>query len=593
MPNFVKYAGKYLLVICIACLSCLANAEITTFRYSTYLPEADKDNVNVILSNGQFTPLRNSTFQRGEWLKIEWDKDQLNDETLLINDFASQALEDYYLVKNNKVVQRFQNGHQRDFSSRPVEHVKSVIPISDADFVLYHPCCNPIFPADFRLLSTEELNQQSHADDLWYAVAYAIIGVMFLYNLVIFSSLRENRYLYYCYHLLAATLFQLGWSGLGKQFLWPDVSQTQLILLFNTVNSTIASMLFSLAFLNKKQLSFFNRRLMQVTIMLNTLPLVIYFLSPLWDSANALSNVSGQLLALLAWVITDYVIIRNILAGDRTAWALLISYLGVNIAGVTSILRYNGVIESHFLSEQAILLAIVFEAIVLSLALAQKIQILREASLQAKSEKLQTQQLFARRLLHVQEEEKKQLGNALHDGFTHQLLQLKSAIDTKLGKQTSESKMVIGVLDGIRDLSHLCHPHMLEELGLKLAITDMITRANQRHTVDIDVIIDDIFLTDEQSLLVYRIIQGSLNNVIQHADANECLIVVQLIEEQKIQVIIKDDGKGFDVKATTDGLGLKTLRERSQILGGTLVITADEDGTLIHLTFPSTGDQDA
>lgn len=568
-----------------------AHAELTVsdFTFGIYPSEDIKDQQTTagrVVAKNDFQPLQTKTFAQGQWLKIAWDANKVNDESFLINDFPSQEFEDYYLVKGGRIVKTFHSGHGRKFNERPVVHEKSVIPIHDADYVLYKPCCNPTFPAYFRLVSPKELTADKHADQLWYVFAYTVIALMFFYNFMVFIYLREKQYLYYCYHLLSITLVHLGWSGLGKQFLWPNITQTQIILLLTTVNSAIAGLLFMRAFLDTELMSRRSKQWVTATIWINLLPLLFFVVSPLWPNASTISNISNQLFVLLSWVVTDYLIIRNIFAGDRTAKIMLVSYAGINLAGITTLLRYNGIIENNFWSEQAILIAIVFEAVVLSLALAQKIQKLRESNLQAQAEKLQTQKHFARRLLHVQEEEKKQLSNVLHDGFTHKLLQLKSSIEHKLGKTTPESALLVGVLDDIRDLSHVCHPHMLEELGLEAALTEMITRINQQNDLAINFLIDDITFSDEQNLLLYRIIQASLNNVIQHADANEVLISLQKTADECVQLTITDDGQGFDVHARTQGLGLKTLHERTNMLSGSLSITSNTDGTRIGVHFP-------
>lgn len=565
----------------------LSHAEVTSFQLSVYESDSNhKSSVAEVIKQGQFSHLLGSSFKQDEWLKIAWNKNHLSGETVLINDSASQAIEDYYLIKNNTVIGYFQSGHERKFNRRPISHVKSVIPINDADYVLYKPCCNSSFPTYFRLLSPAELEQDEVSNKYWYIVAYTVIGVMFLYNLLIFIYLREKQHLFYCYHLFALGLFHTGWSGLGKQFLWPELTQTQAILTFSTVNSTIASMLFVLAYLNPKNLSLFNRKLMWFVIGLNLLPLLFYLLSSVWGALITLSNISTQLFAMLAWFVTDYVILHRLLKGDRSSRWLLISYLAMNIAGIVSVLRYNGIITNNFFSEQAILLAIVFEALVLSLALAQKIQLLRNEKLEAERAKSQGQRHFSQRLLHLQEEERKKLGDILHDGFTHKLLNLKYDVEDKLGKDTVQSALVVDVLDGMRDLSHMCHPHMLEQLGLKPALLDMIERTNKYSSLEISATIDNLNLNYDQSLLLYRVVQTALNNVIQHANASECLIAVQEVDSTTVKVVIKDDGDGFDVNAKTDGLGMKTLRERSQILSGKLNITSNAEGSTVTLIFP-------
>lgn len=288
------------------------------------------------------------------------------------------------------------------------------------------------------------------------------------------------------------------------------------------------------------------------------------------------------------------VIISNWLAGDRNAKVLMITYTALNAASFVALIRYNGLVENNFFVEHVLDMAVVFEAVVLSLALAGKIQQLRQDKIAADIQQRLLQQSFSRRLLSVQEAEKRIIGNALHDNFTHQLLLLKESIVKQFGKHADETRHITQILHDIRHLSHVIHPYMLEKLGLAAALNDMIENIAGSLALDISASIEEPDLDDEQRILVYRIVQECLNNVVKHADADECLVAIHAGDAAKHtdnEIIIKDDGKGFEPEMVASSLGLTTLRERVQMLGGKMTINSaagktPSQGTRVHIVFP-------
>jgi signal transduction histidine kinase len=87
------------------------------------------------------------------------------------------------------------------------------------------------------------------------------------------------------------------------------------------------------------------------------------------------------------------------------------------------------------------------------------------------------------------------------------------------------------------------------------------------------------------AIVVYRIIQELLNNVIKHAQATE--VLVQLLRENdKLVVNVEDNGKGFDTKLAEEkmGMGWENIRSRMELLNGTIDIqSAPDNGTAVNL----------
>jgi two-component system sensor histidine kinase UhpB len=80
-------------------------------------------------------------------------------------------------------------------------------------------------------------------------------------------------------------------------------------------------------------------------------------------------------------------------------------------------------------------------------------------------------------------------------------------------------------------------------------------------------------LVGERALQLYRIVQEALTNVIRHAHADNAWIDLKLNADESIEIVIRDDGRGFDIDQPHSGFGLSGIRERVAGLGGRFTLT--------------------
>ncbi|MBI2419163.1 MAG: hypothetical protein HYV28_14935 [Ignavibacteriales bacterium] len=206
------------------------------------------------------------------------------------------------------------------------------------------------------------------------------------------------------------------------------------------------------------------------------------------------------------------------------------------------------------------------------------------------------QKLFSKLLIESQEAERKRLSKELHDSLGQNLLIIKNWLDLY---QNSEERVDVNlaevdelIRDAVREVKEISsnlHPHQLERLGLNKAIVAMLKKITDTTGLVIETEIDNIsnMLSQEAEINIYRIIQESLNNVLKHAKASKVIVTIQKTGAE-ISLSIKDNGIGFDEAnkhmqiKITDGLGLKSIRERARILDGVMRIeTASGSGTAI------------
>ena len=205
-------------------------------------------------------------------------------------------------------------------------------------------------------------------------------------------------------------------------------------------------------------------------------------------------------------------------------------------------------------------------------------------------------------LIKAHEEERSRLAKDLHDGagqmLTSVLLQLK-AIERdveipELSSRVSRTcQNVSDVIEYVRHISYQNRPIVIDELGLDVAIEnlieDTVLAAGVQTKVNIE--INKASLLKEVESTIYRITQECLTNTIRHANAQN-LSLRLWNDPTSLNLEIIDDGIGFDVEKVTNNrqnrrLGLAAIKERVEILGGELSISSNiEEGTSLFIRLP-------
>jgi signal transduction histidine kinase len=138
-------------------------------------------------------------------------------------------------------------------------------------------------------------------------------------------------------------------------------------------------------------------------------------------------------------------------------------------------------------------------------------------------------------------------------------------------------------LQGVRNLSQLLHPSVLDDFGLPETLSAYIRAFSQRSDIRVDLSHDGVprRLPTDVEVCLYRIVQEALTNVARHSEAR-CARVVLVWRDGVVRAIVEDDGRGLPQETEgvghTRGLGIIGMRERAQSLGGQFVIMNRAEG---------------
>ncbi len=208
-----------------------------------------------------------------------------------------------------------------------------------------------------------------------------------------------------------------------------------------------------------------------------------------------------------------------------------------------------------------------------------------------------------RRSLRAAEEERRRWARELHDETLQALGGLRVLLSS--ARRSSDAEALRRTLDiavdqladeiaNLRALITELRPAALDELGLAPALDALFDRVRSAHGLDLvpNVELEATEIRSAHRLdpdvetIVYRVVQESLTNAARHAEAER--VEIDVIERAgELEVVIRDDGRGFDTDAPASGFGLTGMKERVALWGGTLNISsAPGAGTTIDATLP-------
>lgn len=195
-----------------------------------------------------------------------------------------------------------------------------------------------------------------------------------------------------------------------------------------------------------------------------------------------------------------------------------------------------------------------------------------------------------------QEKERKQIGMELHDNVNQLLATIGLYLDVGLHSPELKDEMIKKskaqideVIEEIRRLSKSLVSYRIEEGDLKEGLREMISPAELSGNLRFELCIVEeaaLSLNFDQTLAVYRMVQEQVNNILKYAGASVVWIVLEKTDDE-IQLLVRDNGRGFDPERKRAGIGLSNIESRAELLGGEMAIYSEEGkGCELKVTFP-------
>ena len=209
---------------------------------------------------------------------------------------------------------------------------------------------------------------------------------------------------------------------------------------------------------------------------------------------------------------------------------------------------------------------------------------------------------LSRRTMQAESEVRRRVAESIHDGPVQELIGLDMILSAaRNAAENGRGEEAAGLIDearelGMRNLRALrdeivdLGPYAFQELTFDTAIEDCLPVWRRRYGFEVGLAIERIKLPPEMAGDLFRIAQEAVVNAGRHAEAKAVSISLRTVGS-RVELRVADDGHGFDENAPLAGgepghLGLASMRERAELMDGTLEIESSERGTRVLVLAP-------
>ena len=501
----------------------------------------------------------------GKWF-LELDNPRVNEITL-------------FVVQQNRVILTQKSGDALPFETYPIPDHNPIFALPLASNQPYTLYLRAVSTEDlkFPLTFWEEHQLYAHlaGRNIIWGIYFGFILLITLYNFFLWFMTREAMYGYYCLYVLFFGAFQFSLYGFGYQYLWNNSFFNDLSHVFFLGIAGVFLTLFTLAFLDPHQQFPWLKKFIHIS---GGIFGVGFVGGLIWyDSfVNVLIIAAGAVMVGLQC----YCAVRLAILGSKTARLYLIASATLSgailIVGMKNLSWLPAENQDYYLMAGSML-----EIVLFSLALGYRLR-----SMQL--EKLHQQQL------------RDEISANLHDDLAASLSSLTMFSELnrrKIQAQSPELADMFGrISERSREAMRLVREAVWEINPRNDTSEEWLDRmaAFARDTFDarqieFELILDDSLRNCRFSLdrrrHLFLFFKEAINNIAKHSNATHARISLRQINGA-IELVIIDNGHGFDVQQTTEGNGLRNFKKRAESLEAQLKLTSSpKSGTTIELNF--------
>ncbi|MCW7492502.1 SpoIIE family protein phosphatase [Leptospira sp. 2 VSF19] len=288
-------------------------------------------------------------------------------------------------VTKGKIVRKTFNGSS-SFSAREVPHRSPVYKLTleplETKTIYAHIKNSGILNAPFRIWEINSFFDRIERDYIANGVYFGIIFALLLYNLLIYISVREKAYIYYCLYLATLVINYSLLGGFFKQLLVPELEISIKPYLYVSVNSSLMFVgLYSLAFLDLKKINpRLNRMVLLSVVGFGVLALLSFLLPSNWVEVSFIYTFPYMFLLLMSAGAYSFA------KGTKSSSFFLLAWFTLFIGVIADSLTKAALIPFSTFGRYGVQIGTAFEVILFSLALGRRLRFLLEENLISKSE---------------------------------------------------------------------------------------------------------------------------------------------------------------------------------------------------------------
>ncbi len=495
-----------------------------------------------------------------------------------------------WIIKKDIIVQNF--GHSGDnmpYASRPMPTSTFVYKADGINF----KDCYIIIAADKRYTKLDlPINfctetffiKQSFTHNLLSGLVLGAGIFIFLFNLLLFISIRQNLYLWYFLYALIIVFYLAIDMGLLFKYLYPNLPGLNDLIRPASFALCIVPMLnfFNSLLDIKKNLPWlyrFNKILAICFLVLLAIAIASsssgnYKVQGLWVYVN---RIISPLLLFTFLLEAFYCLTKRI----RFALFSVISFTGFTILVTIFVLQQGLLIAHTDFTSTAHYWGLFFEAVVMAFAMAWRFKFYKEDSERLLIETQLQQGKIFKEIAHYHEKEMGRISSLLHDNLGANLGLLRLEADNMLLTEDARRKIATHITrigNEVRNMSHSFSPVLLKDKGLQAAIADNVKFivANSNIDLQFEWIGESYKISFQYEIIIYRIVQELMQNLLKHSKASTAFLQI-ITTKNLISIYAEDDGLGYNESAANNGVGLKSIHKLVSLLKGSFNIESQEN----------------
>jgi serine phosphatase RsbU (regulator of sigma subunit) len=371
--------------------------EVIAIGENTKYKVVAKENLSIFEDKSSFLSIKKVLEEKEKFLPAISDKpnfgytksaffakfDVINDshksqEVWVEVDYPSLDSVSFFVIKKNRVIKTFHSGCRMPFSQREVEAKSFVFktllaPYEQQTLVIrVRSERNTTFP--IAVYRPDQYAKVSNSNVIGMGLYYGIMVAMLLYNLFVYSVLREKSYLYYLFFLFSMLGFSLSYYGQGFQHIWPNLPAfNRFNIPFFIASLSLSALAFGREFLNTPKRMPVANRVLEVLMAISSAILLLSLVLP-----SKASTISAVFMGLPSISTLVYVAVVSLRRGFMPAKYFTLAWSVFLLGALLTALRSLGALPHNFFTVYSIQIGSAVEVILLSLALADRITTLRK-----------------------------------------------------------------------------------------------------------------------------------------------------------------------------------------------------------------------
>jgi signal transduction histidine kinase len=502
-----------------------------------------------------------------------------------------------WVTLNDSILKDFAlTGDHLPFSSRQLNSNRFVFPLegisNNASIVFAFDKRFTKLDIPISFYDSNTFIRSNHIQSILIGFSQGMLVLFLVISMLLFYFTKEKLYLLYSTYILLMALYILVDTGMFFEFLYPNHPEVNDLVRPGINFISIIPLLFFFFELLKFKENFPRLHKLNIWIIIGYL---IIFGIAMVNSAVSLNNQGnwlklGSLLIISIFLVFAIQVFYSVYQRVLNSRLALLSISVIIIFSTIISLEKNDLVPQNLFTVNASFWGIILLSTTMLLA-----AFLHYKNLILQSERLKEENKIQRFqfLKEISEWEKKQMESI--SGFMHDIVGanlglLRLDVD-KMNLDELNREILIAHIselsNEVRLIGHSYSPLNFEEKGLYNSIDNIVKRINNHSKISLILqwTNEKVSIDDEFKIIIFRIVQELLNNLLKHSKAQNAFLEL-MIFENFISIYIEDDGVGFEYIKEKETLGLRSIENIVKTLKGTFLInTGVENGTNISIEF--------